>query len=69
MATSQQKTVQYGIFQKVLTTINSLQNNMAIAEESITQLLHNSFFLLLILMTAIGSRPKPELCFLPGRLR
>jgi len=26
-------------------------------------------FFLLILATAIGGRPKPELCFLPGRLR
>jgi len=24
---------------------------------------------MLILVTAIGGRPKPELCFLPGRLR
>jgi len=26
------------------------------------------FILITILMTAIGGRPKPELCFLPGRL-
>jgi len=26
-------------------------------------------FAMLILVTAIGGRPKPELCFLPGRLK
>jgi len=29
----------------------------------------NSRLFLLISVTAIGGRPKPELCFLPGRLR
>jgi len=35
------KQVLYGIFQYVLTTTNSPQNNITITEENITELLHN----------------------------
>jgi len=55
----------------VLVWIRGLQTT---AREDILSILKKSYiykklFYLLILVTAIGGRPKPELFFFPGRLR
>jgi len=43
--------------------------NMKHFFQKIVIFLLQTTFAMLILVTAIGGRPKPELCFLPGRLK
>jgi len=68
-------TLKIHLKRKGFSALRKVSNMLDIARERKHYYLKGSFeqiqlfFLIGFLMTAIGGKPKPEICFLPGRLR